>query len=91
VHRHEVEALVVELDEAPIRPVQPLLAPGPFVAAYPGVEDEVVISGAGHLERIELETPETLDRRKDRCRLCRERARRSQEVASNEKPASVIG
>jgi len=55
------------------------------------VEDEVVISGAGHLERIELETPETLDRRKDRCRLCRERARRSQEVASNEKPASVIG
>jgi hypothetical protein len=57
----DVEALVVQLDELPIRAVEQRLAPGALVAPDPRVEHEVVVAGAGNLERVELEASETCD------------------------------
>jgi hypothetical protein len=50
-----------------------------------------MVAGTGHLERIELEAPEALDRRQDRCRLGRQGAWRRQQVAADEEAARVSG
>ena len=42
---------------------------------------------AGHLQRIELERAESLHHRQDGCWVGRQRARRGEQVASDEEPA----
>ncbi len=90
VHREQVEALVVELDQPPIRAVQPLLAPIAPVASDPCVEDEVVVTGTGHFEGIELEEAEPLDGSQHRLRLRRQCARGREKVARDQEPACVV-
>ena len=53
--RDHVQALVVDLEQAPIGPVQPLLGPSAPVARDARVQHQVVVARAGHLERVELE------------------------------------
>jgi hypothetical protein len=48
-----------------------------------------MVPGTGNLERVELEAAEALDRRQDRCRLRRKRARRREKVAAHEEAARM--
>ena len=90
VHREQVEALVVELDQPPIRAVQPLLAPFAPVASDSCVEDEVVVARTGYLERVELEEPEPLDGSQHRLGLRWQCAWGREKVARDQEPACVV-
>jgi hypothetical protein len=55
------------------------------------VKHEVVVPGAGHLERVELEAAEPIDDAQHRFRIRREGARRIQEMAAHQEAACVVG
>ena len=82
--RDERQALVVCLVEL-ARAVEERVAHVAAVAADPREEDQIVVA-PGHFERVELKRPEAFDGRHHAHRTGRQRARRSQEMASDEEP-----
>ena len=88
--RDDVEALVVDLEEAAVVAVQPLLAPFAPVAVDARVQDEVVVARAGHLERVELEQAEPIDDAQDALRLGRQAARRVRGRGADEEAARLF-
>jgi len=96
VDRQDVEALVVELNEAAItriarRAIQPTVGPRALVVGNACVECQVVASRSGDLNRIELHGSESLDYAQHRLRLRRQRTRRIEELAADQEAAGVVG
>src|SRR5215204_4884306 len=84
--RGDVEALVVDLDEAPILAVavEPLFAPLAAVAVDARVQDQVVVARARDFQRVELEQAQPIQHGENARGFGRQAARWIKDLALDE-------